>query len=187
MPAFHQLPNSLSYQDEIVHKDRFIAERAEVHLRKITEIGPRVVGSVENEVMTIAYLKDQFRKLKSEAKSFYKIEYDLQVASGSYIHWKMINSYQGVQNFIIKIGPKDTNSTSYLLVNSHFDSVPSGPGAGDDAVMVSVMLEVLRVLSQSPRRLNNPVIFLFNGAEENPLQASHAFVTRHKWARHARY
>ncbi|KAL9918598.1 endoplasmic reticulum metallopeptidase 1 isoform 3-T3 [Glossina fuscipes fuscipes] len=186
IPAFHQLPNSLSYQDEILHKDRFIAERAEVHLHKITEIGPRVVGSVENEVMTIAYLKEQFRKLKDEAKSFYKIEYDLQVASGSYIHWKMINSYQGVQNFIIKIGPKNTNSTSYLLVNSHFDSVPRGPGAGDDGVMVSVMLEVLRVLSQSPHHLNNPVIFLFNGAEENPLQGSHAFVTRHKWARHAR-
>ncbi|KAI9578034.1 hypothetical protein GQX74_013928 [Glossina fuscipes] len=157
IPAFHQLPNSLSYQDEILHKDRFIAERAEVHLHKITEIGPRVVGSVENEVMTIAYLKEQFRKLKDEAKSFYKIEYDLQVASGSYIHWKMINSYQGVQNFIIKIGPKNTNSTSYLLVNSHFDSVPRGPGAGDDGVMVSVMLEVLRVLSQSPHHLNNPL------------------------------
>ncbi|KAL9913118.1 endoplasmic reticulum metallopeptidase 1 isoform 4-T4 [Glossina fuscipes fuscipes] len=114
------------------------------------------------------------------------IDDETKVASGSYIHWKMINSYQGVQNFIIKIGPKNTNSTSYLLVNSHFDSVPRGPGAGDDGVMVSVMLEVLRVLSQSPHHLNNPVIFLFNGAEENPLQGSHAFVTRHKWARHAR-
>uniref|UniRef100_A0A1A9W2G4 FXNA-like protease n=1 Tax=Glossina brevipalpis TaxID=37001 RepID=A0A1A9W2G4_9MUSC len=176
----------LKKQDEILNKDRFIAERAETHLHKITELGPRVVGSFENEIKTINYLKEQFRKLKNESKSIYKLEHDVQVASGSYIHWRMINSYQGVQNFVIKIGPKYTNSSSYLLVNSHFDSVPNGPGAGDDGVMVSVMLEVLRVLSQSAKPLNNPVIFLFNGAEENPLQASHAFVTRHKWARYAR-
>ena len=45
------------------------------------------------------------------------------------------------------------------------------------------MLELVRVLVASPRtRLDNDLVFLFNGAEEAILLASHAFITQHKWA-----
>lgn len=59
-------------------------------------------------------------------------------------------------------------------------------GAGDDGAMCAIMLETLRVLSQSDKPLKHPVVFLFNGAEENPLQASHAFITQHKWAKNVK-
>lgn len=60
------------------------------------------------------------------------------------------------------------------------------PGASDDAASCCVMLEVLRVLSQQEKRLRHSVIFLFNGAEETPLQAAHGFITQHPWAKDIR-
>lgn len=55
-------------------------------------------------------------------------------------------------------------------------------GGSDDGINVVTMLEVLRKLSRSPERPKHNIIFLFNGAEETPLQASHGFITQHKWA-----
>lgn len=44
------------------------------------------------------------------------------------------------------------------------------------------MFEVLRVMSQDPNiALNNAIVFLFNGAEETLQDASHLFITQHKW------
>lgn len=60
-------------------------------------------------------------------------------------------------------------------------------GSGDDGAMVVVMLEILRIMATSRETFTHPIVFLFNGAEENPLQASHGFITQHKWAPNCRY
>ena len=59
-------------------------------------------------------------------------------------------------------------------------------GASDDAANFCVMLEILRVLSTTDKVNRHSVLFLFNGAEETILQASHGFVTQHKWASNVR-
>jgi len=129
IPAFHKLPEPLNIKDETHYPDRFIAERAEIYLQKLVSLGPRVVGSKQNEQAAIRLFMTNLDKVRSEkTNSMFTIETDIQVASGSYIHWEMINMYQSIQNFIVKLSPKNSNSSSYLLVNSHFDSVPSGPG-----------------------------------------------------------
>jgi len=85
-----------------------------------------------------------------------------------------------------KLSPKNTTSTTYLLVNSHFDSKPTSPSAGDAGQMVVAILEVLRVMCSTKQTIRHPVVFLLNGAEENPLQASHGFITQHKWAKNCK-
>lgn len=183
--CFNYLPKPLTNKEQHIYPNRFIAERAADDLRSLTALGPRVVGSVANEVEAVRYLKTCLNKIRKQTDlSLYDFELDHQIASGSYAIKRMVNMYQGMQNIVVKLSPRSqVNSSSYLLINSHYDTVPGSPGGSDDGAMVVVMLEVLRVISKSPTPLQNPIVFLFNGAEENPLQASHAFITQHKWAK----
>ena len=61
-----------------------------------------------------------------------------------------------------------------LLLNAHYDSTPTGPGAADDGIGVATLLEVGRHLRVE--RLARPVILLFNEGEEYGLNGAAAFV-----------
>lgn len=188
MTQIHYLPTPLSIEDEKTNIDRFIGERAENYLLQLTSLGPRVVGSEANEVKTIQLLTNIVNDIRKNSRTdLYDIEIDVQRPTGNYMHWEMVNMYRGIQNFVVKFSPKNSTTESYLLMNSHHDSKPGSPGAGDDGAMVVVMLEILKKLSISKNPLKYPVVFLFNGAEENPLQASHGFITQHKWAKNCKY
>nr|NP_001261090.1 uncharacterized protein Dmel_CG10073, isoform C [Drosophila melanogaster]AGB93622.1 uncharacterized protein Dmel_CG10073, isoform C [Drosophila melanogaster] len=185
LPLFYRIPTGLTIED--ASKGVFIAERAQSNLYKLAEIGTKVVGSDNNENKTVDYLMGLVNEIQENClDDYFDIEVDLQEVSGSYIHWTMVNMYQGVQNIVIKLSPKNTTSTTYLLVNSHFDSKPTSPSAGDAGQMVVAILEVLRVMCSTKQAIRHPVVFLLNGAEENPLQASHGFITQHKWAKNCK-
>lgn len=64
-------------------------------------------------------------------------------------------------------------------MNAHTDSTLPSPGAADDLIGVAAMLESLRVMGLTNRRLSNAVVFLFNGAEESLQDGSHLFITQH--------
>jgi len=68
-----------------------------------------------------------------------------------------------------------------VLLMGHYDSVPTSPGASDDAHSVAVLLEILRALKAGPP-LKNDVIFLITDAEELGLLGAKAFVEEHPWA-----
>ncbi|XP_031617647.1 endoplasmic reticulum metallopeptidase 1-like [Contarinia nasturtii] len=189
------LPPSLTVNDLPTHNQSFIAERAWHDLNILTSFGPRPTGSHANEVLAIDFFKRELSYIERNANPNQKIISDLQIVSGSYfINFKphpMTNIYRNVQNFIVRLAGSEEEENSLrkshaLMLNCHFDSVAGSPGASDDAASCCVMLEVLRVLSQQEKRLRHPVIFLFNGAEETPLQAAHGFITQHRWAKDIR-
>jgi len=94
-----------------------------------------------------------------------------------------IMAYEGVQNVVAKVARKGLSQRNRsVLVNCHFDTVTSSPGASDDGVSCGMALEAMRALTKGPP-LDADVLFLFNGAEETPLAASHAFVTSHPLAK----
>uniref|UniRef100_A0A8C9MDT0 Endoplasmic reticulum metallopeptidase 1 n=1 Tax=Serinus canaria TaxID=9135 RepID=A0A8C9MDT0_SERCA len=166
----------------------FSASRARGYLDNITAIGPRTVGSPENEVLAVNYLLEQIRGIERESTDAHKISVDIQRPTGSFsidFLGGFTSYYANITNVVVKLEPRN-GAEHAVLSNCHFDSVPNTPGASDDAVSCAVMLEILNTLSKSSESLQHAVIFLFNGAEENILQASHGFITQHEWAKSIR-
>ncbi|XP_075168832.1 endoplasmic reticulum metallopeptidase 1 [Haematobia irritans] len=183
IPSFHYFPETITIAEESKNPGRFIGERAENTLLRLTKIGPKVVGSPANEHAAVNFLLLEISKIKEEARlDLYNIDVDVQLGSGNYVLWKMVNCYQVIQNVVVKVSSRNSNSNSSLLINSHFDSVPGSSGAGDAGMMIVIMLETMRIITKYDTPLEHSIVFLFNGAEENPLQGSHAFITSHKWA-----
>ncbi|XP_069330294.1 endoplasmic reticulum metallopeptidase 1 isoform X2 [Eulemur rufifrons] len=166
------------------HRGEFDARQARDYLEHITSIGPRTTGSPENEILTVHYLLEQIKLIEVQSNSLHKISVDVQRPTGSFsidFLGGFTSYYDNITNVVVKLEPRD-GAQHAILANCHFDSVANSPGASDDAVSCSVMLEVLRVLSTSSEALHHAIVFLFNGAEENVLQASHGFITQHPWA-----
>lgn len=145
-----------------------------------------MAGGDSTEIHAVRYLEKVAQELIRDKNAAQTIECDIQVAEGNYYIEESIGTtsvYQGLQNVVIKLSPSGVPEPAHsLLLNAHFDSVPTSPGAGDDGSMTVNMLEILRVLSQSPETFKHNIVFLFNGCEENQLQGAHAFITSHKWA-----
>jgi hypothetical protein len=69
-----------------------------------------------------------------------------------------------------------------VLLAAHYDSVPAGPGASDDAASVAAVIEVARALrSRPPTR--HPIVLLIDEGEEAGLLGAQLFVSRHRYAR----
>jgi hypothetical protein len=76
-----------------------------------------------------------------------------------------------VRNVIVALGP---TSGKAVLLNTHYDSNPSGPGAADAGSGVATLLEVASILKSE--RLGRPLFLLFNEGEELGLVGARAFL-----------
>ena len=79
-----------------------------------------------------------------------------------------------VRNVVATIPSGSTGPA--LLLDAHYDSTPTGPGAGDDGIGVATLLEVGSILKSAPPA--RPVALLFNEGEEFGLNGSAVFVQR---------
>jgi hypothetical protein len=78
-----------------------------------------------------------------------------------------------IRNVVATLGPA---AGRHVLLVSHYDSTPTGPGAADDGVGVATMLELAALLRNRP--LQRPVTLLFNEGEETGLIGARAFLER---------
>lgn len=85
-----------------------------------------------------------------------------------------------VRNIVARV--PGTANTKALMLAVHYDSVPTGPGASDDAAGVATLLETLRAL-KTGASLRNDLIFLFTDAEEIGLLGARGFAEEHPWMR----
>ncbi|MDN5915229.1 MAG: M28 family peptidase [Pseudonocardia sp.] len=66
---------------------------------------------------------------------------------------------------------RGTAPTGAVVLVAHYDSVPAGPGAADDAAAVASILETVRALSTGPALRNDLVVLLTDGEEAGLLGA----------------
>eukprot|EP00898_Chlorokybus_atmophyticus_P000288 jgi/Chlat1/125/Chrsp1S03090 len=170
--------------------DVFSEERSWSHLETLASV-QRVVGSYDCEVFAAGYIARELSEIVASAPPILDVELSLQRASGSvsisFLHNAAFTGvYHNVTNLALRISGKGADHPSKansLLVSSHFDAFPDVRGAADDGANVAVMLEVARALvSNWPQDATSSVILLWNGAEEVIMQASHGFITSHKWS-----
>jgi Peptidase family M28 len=76
----------------------------------------------------------------------------------------------------------DANGDLVLLA-AHYDSVPAGPGASDDAVGVAAVLEIARILAVMPPT-RHPIALLISDGEEAGLLGAQLFVRDQPMAKH---
>ena len=82
------------------------------------------------------------------------------------------------RNVVASLGPAEGRR---LLLNAHYDSTPTGPGASDDGIGVAIMLEVAGLLRAAPPP--RPITLLFNEGEEFGLNGARAFIDSDPLAR----
>lgn len=151
--------------------DRFSAWRALPALREIARAA-HPTGSAENtRVRETIVARLQGLGLAPE----------VQTATASFAQPSWGPSYDAatVRNVVARI--RGTGGTRAVMLVAHYDSVPSGPGAGDDGCGVATLLETARALTAGSR-LRNDVIVLVTDAEEIGLLGAKAFVDEHPWA-----
>jgi hypothetical protein len=70
-----------------------------------------------------------------------------------------------------------------IMMMAHMDSVPAGPGAGDDGSGVAVILETIRAWKARGLPSRHPIIALFTDGEEYGMLGAEAFARDPYWSR----
>ncbi len=143
----------------------FSADRAMRHIREIAR-APHPVGSAEH-----ARVRDYLvRELSALG-----LEPTVEKTVGMLADYGVAAT---VENVLAR--KRGASTGPAVLLAAHYDSVPAGPGAGDDGAGVATLLETARALSTGPV-LRHDVIFLFSDGEELGLLGASAFAAEHPW------
>ncbi|KAI9249752.1 hypothetical protein BDA99DRAFT_445450 [Phascolomyces articulosus] len=145
----------------------------EAYLSKLTE--PHPVNSRANIALK-AWLDRIALEFQAEGEqNGVKVDVitnDSTIVSTPNEHW-----FVGSRNLIVRVHGQ-SGSDEAILLNAHYDSVPTSYGVTDDGMGVVVELELLRYFVKHPPQ--KTIIFLFNNFEEGGLIGAKQFV-KHPW------
>jgi hypothetical protein len=161
--------------------DAFSAYRAQAELKALVGDGiAHPIGSEANERVRAAIV----RRLSD-------LGYETEIQSGFVCNKYAVCGTPG--NIIARLPSKQGarplgsdagEGADWVLLAAHYDSVPAGPGASDDAAGVAAILEIARILVIRPTQ--HPIALLITDGEEPGLLGAQLFVRDHPLANRVR-
>jgi peptidase M28-like protein len=149
--------------DENAPATQFSAARAMRDVREIAK-GPHSLGSAADDRVR-EYLVGRLRDLGANP------EVRTVTVTRHSPYWP--DTWAVVNNIVAKI--PGASSTGAVMLAAHYDSVTSGPGAGDDGASVAAILEAIRAIRAGPAPRNDLSV-LFTDGEELGLLGATGFV-----------
>ncbi len=140
----------------------YSAGRAQKHIEMLAK-APHPPGTAEHARVR-GYIVEQLRALKLD------VHEQVAVATSKSKRGTTIANVVNIVGFRKGVAAKPGPP---LVLMAHYDSVPTGPGAGDDAAGVAAILEALRALGA--QRLINDVYVVITDAEELGLLGAKAW------------
>lgn len=132
------------------------------HVAYLSEvIGPRGAGT-EGELATVDYLVEQLRSYGYDNVDVRPFTFPS--ANGEITSYNVEATKEPMKNH---------NTGQQIIIGSHHDSVPWGPGANDDASGTAVLLELARVFADTAT--DTTIKFVAFGAEEYGLWGSRRY------------
>ena len=151
---------------EAAPAEQFSAARAMRHVAQIAR-EPHPIGTAANRRVR-DYLIEQLTALGAEVE----LQPTLAITDGR----RQI--YAATAENIFATIRGTANSSTAVMLTSHYDSVPEGPGAADAASGLAAILETLRAVRASGP-LKNDLLVLFSDGEEEGLIGAAGFVREH--------
>lgn len=150
-------------------KARFSAVRAEpIFQRLYQDASPHPAG--ENAAFREKVI-GEFRRLG------YQVE--LHETSSPVENNRSRQDTVSLVNLIVRLEGKTDKPC--VMLTAHYDSVPQSPGAADDGVGLTALIEIARTLRDEPP-LDRTIIFLVTDGEEYGLLGARKFVEEHELA-----
>lgn len=174
VPVFFQQPPTPIPTDGDAKS--FSAFRASVILQQLVGDGiPHPAGSPQNDVV-----RERIESLFSD------FGYTTEVQSARHLPGRKPitedtpeSKTVPLENIMARLPGKTPGQA--VLLTAHYDSVAEGPGASDDGVGMSAVLEIARMLkSEGP--FEHDIIFLLTDGEELGLLGADKFIDLHPWA-----
>jgi Peptidase family M28 len=152
-------------RDANIPLDQFSAERAFVHLSDLIDDDQAHASASDKNKTNLQIINNKFSALGYAP--------EVQKTLACTLHYPGCTQ---VQNFIAVL--KGSNSGDAIMLTTHYDSVPAGPGAGDAGAGVAALIEIARIL-KAESSFKNDIIFLITDGEEGGLRGAQGFASEH--------